>query len=154
MKKKISRNTVLAKKSVKRTGYVQPRKTLVLRHTIHYTHFHLKTKVEDSIGKHTLIKNTASTDTILAQNSTIACGYSKINKLASISMTMCPIGKNCNFLFFLKVLFILPRHSSQYATARVKLAKHRVEPQDHLTFCLVKRKKVTLYLKVKQLVLD
>ena len=52
--------------------------------------------------------------------------------------------------FFPKVLFILPRHSSQYATARVKLAKHRVEPQDHLTFCLVKRKKVTLYLKVKQ----
>ena len=28
----------------------------VLRHAIYYTHFHLKTKVEDSIGKRTLIK--------------------------------------------------------------------------------------------------
>ena len=43
-----------------------------LKHAIYYMHFHLKTKVEDSIGKRTLIKNTASTDTILAQISTKA----------------------------------------------------------------------------------
>ena len=52
-----------------------------------------------------------------------------------------------------KVLFILPRLTSHYATARVKLAKHRVEepqvqPAMALTFCLVKRKKVTIHLKV------
>ena len=50
-----------------------------------------------------------------------------------------------------KVLFILPRLTSHYATARVKLAKHRVEEpqvQPALTFCLTKRKKVTIYLKV------
>ena len=71
-----------------------------------------------------------------------------INKLASISMTIYVQLEKKIVIFFPKVLFILPRHSSQYATARVKLAKHRVEPQDNLTFYLAKRKKVTLYLKV------
>ena len=59
--------------------------------------------------------------------------------------------ENSTFFPLSKVLFILPRLTSQYATARVKLAKHRVENVDQLTFCLAKRKKVTLYLKVKQI---
>jgi hypothetical protein len=83
---------------------------------------------------------------IVLKNSTMV--DTLINKLASISMTIYVQLEKKFVISFPKVLFILPRHSSQYATARVKLAKHRVEPQDYLTFCLVKRKKVTLYLKV------
>ena len=54
------------------------------------------------------------------------------------------------FLFHLlfQVLYILPRITSTHATARVKLAKHRVEPHHHLTFGLAKRKKVTIWIKV------
>ena len=54
------------------------------------------------------------------------------------------------YFFFLsfQVLYILPRITSTHATARVKLAKHRVEPHHHLTFGLAKRKKVTIWIKV------
>ena len=45
-------------------------------------------------------------------------------------------------------MYILPRITSTHATARVKLAKHRVEPHHHLTFGLAKRKKVTIWIKV------
>ena len=51
------------------------------------------------------------------------------------------------YLLF-QVLYILPRITSTHATARVKLAKHRVEPHHHLTFGLAKRKKVTIWIKV------
>ena len=52
------------------------------------------------------------------------------------------------FYLLFQVLYILPRITSTHATARVKLAKHRVEPHHHLTFGLAKRKKVTIWIKV------
>ena len=73
---------------------------------------------------------------------------SKSTLLNSVKKLALKLMKNWQIISSLKVLFILPRLSSHCATARVKLAKHRIEPQDQLTFCLVKRKKVTLFLKV------
>ena len=52
------------------------------------------------------------------------------------------------FYLLFQALYILPRITSTHATARVKLAKHRVEPHHHLTFGLAKRKKVTIWIKV------